>query len=182
MAAPNIERTSVQVPVPPHVAPAAPPELNPPVSGLPVPVASQRVASYSRITPARMVTAAAGTVLLVIGLIAVARAGLGGALDQPVVKVAGMTQTAPLGIIGAVAGLLLLGAAVLGSDAGSRSWSTFYGALLGIAGIVAIATPTSFRSLAVQSSYGWLMLVAGAVVVAANLLLPTITARRVTYR
>ena len=187
MSSPNIERSSVQAP-PVGDAPMAPPAppagriVDGPVTGAAAPVSSRRVASFTRITPARIITAAAGTVLLVIGLIAVAKAGLAGPLDEPVVKVAGMTHTAPLGIIGAVAGLLLLGAAVLGTDAGSRSWSTFYGALLGIAGIVAIATPESFRSLAVQSSFGWMLLIIGGSVVAANLLLPTITARKVTYR
>jgi hypothetical protein len=93
-----------------------------------------------------------------------------------------MSHTALLGPIGAAFGLALLATGVIGTDAGSRSGSLFVGTLLGIGGVVAIATPESFKSLAVQSSYGWLMLIIGSIVVAAQLLLPSITARKVTYR
>ena len=150
--------------------------------GAAMPATSHQVSSFARITPARILTAAGGGVLLVIGLIALAKAGLSSPLDQPVVDVAGMTHTALLGIIGAAFGLVLLTSAVLGTDPGSRSSSIFFGALLGIGGVVAIATPESFKSLALESSYGWMSLIIGAIVVLANLLLPTITARKVTYR
>ena len=196
------ERTSVSGTFPPPTDPvvvAAPVEAQPllqplreavvaepvvvePVAVVAAPMHSERVATYSRVTPARAFTAIGGIILLVIGLIAVAKTGIHSPLDQPIVKVAGMTHTPLLGIIGAVAGLLLLASSVTGSDAGARSSGIFFGVLLGVAGVVAIATPESFHSLALQSSYGWMALIIGAVVVIANLLLPTITAKRVTYR
>ena len=110
-----------------------------------------------------------------------AKGGLDGPITEPVVSVAGMTHTPLLGILSAAAGLLLLVAAVLGTESSSRGTATFLGSLLAIAGIVAIATPDSFPSLALEADYGWLMLIVGAVIVLANLLLPTITSHRVDH-
>ena len=149
-------------------------------------VVDERRVATATINPARVVTALGGGVFLVIGLIAMARAGLSTPLDQPVVSVAGMTHTALLGMIGAAFGIVLLLSAFLGSDGASRNASMFFGSLIAIAGIVGIATPHSFKSLALQSSYGWMTLIIGAVVVIANLLLPAVTTSRVsrvaTYR
>jgi len=144
------------------------------------PAAYERRVATATINPARVVTALGGGVFLVIGLISMARAGLSTPLDQPVVNVAGMTHTALLGIIGAAFGIVLLLAAFLGSDEGSRNASMFFGSLIAIAGIVGIATPHSFKSLALQSSYGWMTLIIGLVVVIANLLLPAVTTSRVS--
>lgn len=198
MSNPEIHRTAVHTEGPP----AAPPVVTGPAVARPVapgpvvdnrgiivqdevvttPAVRERVSSSTRFTPARVITAIGGIVLLVIGLIALARGGLDGPLDEPVVQVAGMNHTPLLGLIGAGAGLLLLISALFFTDSGSRSASIFFGTLLGIGGIVAIATPESFESLALESSYGWLCLIIGAVVVLANLLLPSITDRKVVYR
>src|SRR5436190_9620271 len=59
-------------------------------------VAERRVVSHRRFDPAATVTVVAGVVLAVIGAVAMARAGLSGPLDQPVVQVAGTTHTAIL--------------------------------------------------------------------------------------
>ena len=72
-----------------------------------------------------------GTVLLLIGLIALVRAGTDGPWDQPVVEVLGFTHTAILGIIEIAFGVcLLLSAVTL-----SRGAATFFGALLAIGGV-----------------------------------------------
>lgn len=145
-------------------------------------VSADRVSSFARITPARVITAAGAVIFLVIGLTALARGGLGGPLDEPVVKVAGFTQTPLLGLLGAGFGLVFLLISIFGSDAGSRSAGTFFGALLAIGGIVAIVAPENLRSLAIQSSYGWMALIVGGAIVLANVALPTITRSSVTYR
>ena len=104
---------------------------------LPPPVSSQRVDRYSRITPGQAITAVGGIVMLILGLIALAKTGLDG-LRQPVVKVAGFTYSPLLALISAGAGLILLGAAFT-----SRNSSAFFGVLLGIGGVVGLASATT---------------------------------------
>jgi hypothetical protein len=134
---------------------------------------------FARVSPAQIITGLAGIVLLVLGLIAVAQAGLSGPITHPVVSVAGFDHTALLGLIEAAVGLLLLGSALWGS----RASGAFFGILMVVAGIVIVATPSSFAStLAAQSSYGWFLIVVGAIVGLACLALPDRASRVVTYR
>jgi hypothetical protein len=156
------------------------PNVNPNVQiseALPPPVTSQRVDRYSRITPAQAITAAGGIVMLVLGLIALARTGLSDGFKLPVTKVAGLTYSPLLALVSAGAGLILLGAAFT-----SRNSSVFFGVLLAIGGVVGLAAPERFESISLLSSYCWLAIVVGVVVALANLLMPTITSRKVTYR
>ncbi len=156
------------------------PNINPNVQiseALPPPVTTQRVDRYSRITPAQAITAAGGIALLVLGLIALAKTGLSDGLKLPIVKVVGMTYSPLLALISAGAGLILLGAAFT-----SRNSSVFFGVLLAIGGVVGLAAPERFASISLLSAYCWLMIAIGVVVSLANLLMPTITRRKVTYR
>jgi hypothetical protein len=142
-----------------------------------IPVSAQRVDRYNRITPAQAFTALGGVALLVLGLIALAKTGLSDGLKVPTVKVAGLTYSPLLALISAGAGLILLGAAFT-----SRNSSVFFGVLLAIAGVVGLAAPERFESISLLSGYCWLAIVVGVVVALANLLMPTITSRKVTYR
>jgi hypothetical protein len=110
-----------------------------------------------------------GLAFLVIGLIAVTRAGLDGSMRDPVVEVLGFTHTATLGIIEAGIGLcLLLCAATM-----TRGGSVFFGLLLGIGGFVGAVQIDSFKdSLALESGLAWLAVIAAIVVVLASLLVP----------
>jgi hypothetical protein len=134
---------------------------------------------FARFSPAQIITGLAGIVLLVLGLIAVAKGGLSGSITDPVVSVAGFDHTPLLGLIEAAVGLLLLGSALWGS----RASGAFFGILMVVAGIVIVATPSSFAStLAAHSSYGWFLIVVGAIVTLACLALPDRASRVVTYR
>jgi hypothetical protein len=144
---------------------------------LPPPISSQRVDRYNRMTPAQAITAVGGIALLVLGLIALAKTGLGDGLKSPVVKVAGLTYSPLLALISAGAGLILLCAAFT-----SRNSSVFFGVLLAIGGVVGLAAPERFASIALLSAYCWVVIAIGVVVALANLLMPTITTRKVTYR
>jgi hypothetical protein len=144
---------------------------------LPPPVSSQRVDRYSRITPAQAITAAGGIAMLVLGLIALAKTGLSDGFKLPIIKVAGLTYSPILALISAGAGLILLGAAFT-----SRNSSVFFGALLAIAGVVGLAAPERFKSISLLPAYCWLAFTIGVVVALANLLMPTITTRKVTFR
>jgi len=110
-----------------------------------------------------------GIVLMIVGLVALARAGVDGPMDQPVVKVLGFTHTATLGLIEVGIGLCLLIAAA----ATSKSAAIFFGLILGIGGVVGAVQTASFRhSLALQSGLAWLAVVAALVVVLVSLLIP----------
>jgi len=115
-----------------------------------------------------------GLVFLLIGLIALIRAGLDGSMREPVVEVLGFTHTATLGIIEAVIGLcLLLCAATM-----SRGGSVFFGLLLGVGGFVgAVETDRLKSSLALESGLAWLAVIAAIVVVLASLLVPRMVTR-----
>ena len=123
----------------------------------------------SRFAPDAIIAALVGLVILVVGLIAVVRAGVDGPLSDPVVQVVGFTHTATLGFIE-----IVLGAALLLSGAtSSRSGAVFFGALLGIGGFVGAVQTGSFqKSLALESSMAWLSVAAAVVVVLSALMMP----------
>jgi len=115
-----------------------------------------------------------GLVLLLIGLIALTRAGLDGSMRDPKVEVLGFTHTATLGIIEAGIGLcLLLCAATM-----TRGGSIFFGLLLGVGGFVGAVEIDRFKdSLALESGLAWLAVLAAIVVVLASLLVPRMITR-----
>ena len=141
-----------------------------------LPVSAQRVDRYNRITPAQAITAIGGVALLVLGLIALAKTGLSDGFKLPITKLAGLTYSPLLALISAGAGLILLAAAFT-----SRNSSVFFGVLLAIGGVVGLAAPERFDSISLLSAYCWLVIAIGVVVALANLLMPTITTRKVTY-
>ena len=76
------------------------------------------------------------------------------------------SRFAPDAIITGLIGLIML-------VARSRAGELFFGAVLGIAGLVGAVQVESFRkSLALGSGMGWLAVAAGTVIVVAALLLP----------
>jgi len=140
-------------------------------------VAEQRVATTGRaFAPDSFVVGLVGLALLVIGLIAMVRAGFDGPMDDPVVNVIGFTHTATLGVIEAAVGLLLLISAAMRSRGGAM----FFGLVLGVGGIVGAVQTDSFRrSLALESGLAWLAVAAAAVVVLVSLLMPRVAMSRI---
>jgi len=138
-------------------------------------VAEHRVATTGRAyAPDSFVVGLIGLALLIVGLIAMVRAGFDGPMDDPVVKVIGFTHTATLGVIEAAIGLLLLICAALRSRAGA----VFFGLVLGVGGVVgAVQTDSFHRSLALQSGWAWICVAAAAVVVLVSLLMPRVATR-----
>jgi uncharacterized membrane protein HdeD (DUF308 family) len=136
-------------------------------------------ARTSRFSPAAIVAGIGGIVLIVLGLIAVARGGLSGPLTEPVVDVVGFSHTPLLGLIEAGTGLILFLCALWGT----RASTLFVGVLVAIAGIVVAAAPDAFASsLATESSYGVFLIVLGGIVALTSLLIPDRSSRVVTYR
>jgi len=174
--APVAPVTDERVVVEPVAAPVQPTAVvQPVVATTPLqPVERQRGATRSsrRLAPDSIIVGLIGLALLVIGLIAVARAGLDGPMDQPVVEVLGFTHTALLGIIEAALGLCLL----ICAAATSRAGAIFFGLVLAVAGVVgAVQTSTFRRTLALESSFAWIAAAAGGVVVLVSLLIPRTT-------
>jgi hypothetical protein len=115
-----------------------------------------------------------GLAFLLIGLIAMTRAGFDGSMRDPVVEVLGFTHTATLGIIEAAVGLCL----VLCAATMTRGGSVFFGLLLGVGAFVGAVQTDSFeRSLALESGLAWLAVLAAVLVVLVSLLVPRMVTR-----
>lgn len=136
-----------------------------------------RTASASRFAPDAIISAIAGLVILVVGLIAIVRNGFDGPMSDPRLEVVGFTHTTTLGLIE-----IAIGAALLISGASrSRSGEVFFGALLGIGGFVGAVQAKSFdKSLALESSMAWIAVIVAVVIVLAALLLPRYARRSTT--
>lgn len=138
-----------------------------------------RTTSFRRFAPDAIIAAVVGLVLMVIGLLAMVRAGLDDPLEQPVVEVLGFTHTATLGMIEAVLGALLL---ICGASSW-RSGALFFGSVMAIGGFIgAVQTESFATNLALESSMAWIVAIAGAVVVAAALLMPRYVSRTTDVR
>ena len=145
------------------------------------PVVERQVATSrtTRFSPAAIIAGVGGVVLLVLGLITIAKGGLSGSVTEPVVEVVGFTQTPLLGLIEAGVGLLLLLCALWGA----RASVILVGTLIAIAGVVVVATPDSFAdTLAAETSYGWFLIIVGGLVALVALLVPDRSSRVVVYR
>ncbi len=135
----------------------------------PVSAGQVRTAYNSRFAPDSIVAGIVGLVLLVVGLIAIVRGGFDGPMSDPVVQVLGFTHTTTLGLIEIAIGLALL----LSGATRSRSGEMFFGAVLGIGAFVGAVQTDSFRkSLALESSFAWLAVIAAVIVVLSAMLLP----------
>jgi hypothetical protein len=140
-----------------------------PVVVAPATAGQVRTAYNSRFAPDAIIASLVGLVLLVMGLIAIVRAGFDGPMSQPVVQVLGFSHTTTLGLIEIVMGLALL----LSGATRSRSGEIFFGAVLGIGAFVGAVQTASFRkSLALESSFAWLVVILAVVVVLSAMLLP----------
>jgi hypothetical protein len=144
------------------------------------------VAEYDRVEeraavfdPHRVIALIAGLGFLLFGALVLLDTGLADFPSEPVTTVAGFTQTPLLGVIDLALGLLLLaGAADL-----DRSIGIFTGGLMVVGGILMAVDsermPVSVRS---NSGYGWLLVLVGAVVLFAALVLPTAASHRRVIR
>lgn len=128
-----------------------------------------RTTYMSKLTPDAVLAGVIGIIVLLFGLIAVVRAGLGGELAEPVVRILGFDHTATLGLIEVGIGLCLL----VSASVSSRGGEMFFGAVLGIAGFVGAVQSGSFSdTLALESAMGWVAAVLGLAVVVAVLSIP----------
>jgi hypothetical protein len=104
----------------------------------------------------------AGAVLLILGVVAIARGDLKGSVNDPVVSVGGWKQTPLLGMIEIGAGIvMLLSAFAAGAE-------MFFGAAIAIFGIICLVQPTVLSdNLHIASSLAWVIIALGAIPLAA---------------
>lgn len=110
-----------------------------------------------------------GGILVLVGAIAVLRAGLGGSWERPVVGVAGLSHTALLGVLEIAAGVLV----ALAGLTDTRASVLLCGTALAVGGVIITADSDELgRQLAVTTAHGWWVMALAAVLLLAVLVTP----------
>ena len=172
--------TVVNEQVPHVIAPTATGEVGYVAAPIATPVASESIVTTrtSWFTPAALVASLAAIALLVVGGITIARAGLDGPLDEPVVSAANYTATAILGLIEVAFGVLLLSAAL----SRSREGILFIGIVGGVLALIAVFEPNMGNgALAIERPFAVIVAIVMAAVVL-SALLPSIRRSNVERR
>jgi hypothetical protein len=144
----------------------------------PVAAARTRTVAVRRYDPASALAVVVAIALGVIGAVALARAGVDGPLDDPVVEVAGFSHTALLGLIELGMAVILLTVG-LSRDRGAVLFTSI---LFGAAALVAAIEPTvGGDALAVETSWAVVLVIAFGAIALAAAVLPAMwrTAERV---
>ena len=141
---------------------------------------SYRVADRAPWSPAQLVVAAAGILFIVIGGVALARAGLH--FDNvPLTRtqVAGLWFTNMSALITLVAGVVILVGAIDPDSAKATMW--FFGVILIAFGLIVAISPTPFTNMwGYNSASGVFYVVVGGVLVLAGAVSPVFYSRRRT--
>jgi hypothetical protein len=127
--------------------------------------------------PGQLISLIVGIGFVALGLVAMVRAGIDGSFSTPEVEVLGFSHTAWLGLAEVGAGVLLI---LAGTGPWGRPLSVLVGAAMMIAGVL-IGTETEAmpEELAVEQDYGWMLVLCGAIVSLAAMVLPVWRSRRV---
>jgi uncharacterized membrane protein YczE len=124
--------------------------------------------SPARLDPGQLISAVVGLAVFAFGLVAVTMAGLDTTPTTPVVAVAGMRQSAAVGIAEIVLGLLLVATAAATTY---RASMAVVGGVIFVAGIVLVAASSSLLShLGADHDTGWTLMVGGLVAVVAAMM------------
>lgn len=128
-------------------------------------------------SPAQVVALVIGAIFVLMGVIALVRAGLEfDRMFSPEVAVADLHHTPLLGLIEVAFGLFLVMAGAL--PGGARDGMVFLGVVALGFGIVVIVEPDSMhRTLGVHAENGWVYLISGILVVLTAMLAPVFWAR-----
>lgn len=123
-------------------------------------------------SPAQIISLVVGILFLIMGGVALARTGFD--FDESTrTEVLGLSHSALLALIELGIGLALVAAGAL--PGAGRGTMVFFGALMLGFGIIAVAQPTSFDdALGTEEATGWLYIVAGALLLIAAMVSPTL--------
>ena len=129
--------------------------------------------------PGQLVSLIVGVGAVALGLVAMLRAGIDGTFAEPVVDVLGFSHTAWLGLAEVGLGVLLI---LAGTGAWGRPLSVLLGAGMVIAGVLVVAETSAMpEELGLEKDYGWGLILVGALVALASLVLPVWRSRRVRH-
>ncbi len=129
------------------------------------------ISHRQRLNPASVVCGIAGAAILILGLVALARADMDGTFNEPIFQVAGFDHTQLLAFVEIVLGGMLLAAAGTSSLSGMR----VLGSATVIAAFVALIEPNVLGgNLEIEGGYATLILILGAATLIAAAVLPTI--------
>lgn len=127
-----------------------------------------RHSMWTRFSAAQALHAACGVFMVVLGAVAVGRAGFGDRLGERTTEVLDITVSTVIGLVAIAVGLIFLFAAL--SPAG-RGTGGVMGVLLLVAGIVIAAGSDEFLAdLHTESALGWVLMVVGAIAVIGSVL------------
>lgn len=134
----------------------------------------ERVESFGALAPHSVLAGILAVLMLLWGGVAMARAGFGDDMREPVVEVFGLSGNAISGAIVAGLGLLLLIAAI----SRDRGPVVFLTIVIGIASLIfAIEPNTGDEALGIETALPLLIAIGCGVVLVAALALPTVTRR-----
>jgi hypothetical protein len=127
-------------------------------------------------SPGQIFAGVLGLVMAVIGIITASRAGIDSSLNVPVVQVAGLHQSAMLGLIELGLGLLL----VLGASSyAARDLVVGLGVIMVIGGVIlGAAGSTILHDVGAVHATGWTIMVGGIIAIVAGCLGRLIRTRR----
>jgi len=135
---------------------------------------TRRARSSFLVTPAQILSAIGGLVLIAFGVFAVVRAGLSSPLSDPQVQVLGLQHTAAIGLVELAVGAVLVLCAL---SPATRALSALIGIALVVAGIVLLAgSDQLLADLHTEAALGWLGVIVGGVVLLSALVVPRRTA------
>jgi hypothetical protein len=128
------------------------------------------------VSPGQVIAAVLGLVTATIAIMTVSRAGIDTTLNVPMVRVAGLDQSAMLGAIELVVGLLL----ILGASSyAARTLVVGIGIVMVLGGVfLGAAGPTILRDVGTVHGTGWVIMVGGIVAIVAGSLGRMIRTRR----
>jgi hypothetical protein len=118
------------------------------------------------VSPGQVVAGVLGLVVAIIGVMTVARAGIDSSMKDPIVRAAGFDQSALLGAIEVVLGLLLILGAL---SYAARGLIIGVGVIMVLGGVfIGAASTDLLRDIGTVHSTGWAIMVAGIIAIVAG--------------
>ncbi len=118
------------------------------------------------VSPGQIIAGALGLVVAVIGVMTVTRGGIDGSMNVPMVRSAGLDQSAMLGAIELGLGLLLILGAL---SSAARGLIVGIGVVMVLGGVlIGAAGPTILRDVGTVHGTGWVIMIGGIIAIVAG--------------
>jgi len=118
------------------------------------------------VSPGQVIAGVLGLILAVIGIMAVSRGGIDSSMNVPMVRTAGLDQSAMLGTIELGLGLLLILGAL---NYAARSLIVGIGVVMVLGGVfLGAANATILRDVGTVHRTGWVIMVGGIIAIVAG--------------